>query len=55
MLGIAEDRVAIEQVMIVEPVTAECEGCPSPPALVHVAIEETVVTLLQVPLLGHNR
>ena len=54
MLGIAEDRVAIQQIVISKAITTEGIGGPSPPAIVHMTIEITVVALLQITLLGHR-
>ena len=55
VLGIAEDRVAIEQVVIVEAVATEGVGRPSPTLLVHVTIEVAIAAFLQVAFLGQER
>ena len=56
MFVVAEDGVAVQQVVVVETVAAQCVGCPCPSAVVHVAVQVTIVTLLQVAffLLRHH-
>ena len=50
-LVVAEDAVAIQQVVVVQSVAAQCIGCPGASLIVHVAIQVAVVATLQVSLL----
>ena len=46
MLGIAEYRVAIQQIVVVKTVATECVGRPSPSTIVHVAEQVSVIAFL---------
>ena len=50
-LGITEHRVALEQVVIMKAIATQGIGCPRTPTIVHVTIQITIVTFLQIPLL----
>ena len=52
MLSIAEDRVAVQQVVIMKTIATQGIGCPCAPMIVHVTIQESIVTFLQISFLG---
>ena len=52
MFVVAEDGVAVQQVVVVPAVAAQCIGRPCPAAVVHVTIQVSVVTRLVVALAG---
>jgi hypothetical protein len=51
MFRIAEDGVAIEQVMVMKTVTTQGESRPRTPTIVHVTIQIAVVAFLKVTFL----
>ena len=55
MLRVAEDRVAVMEIMIVEPVATQGVSGPGAPPVVHMTIQITVVAHLQITLLGYCR
>jgi hypothetical protein len=55
MLRVAEDRVAVMEIVIVEPVATQGVSGPSAPPVVHVTIQVTIVAHLQITLLGYCR
>ena len=50
-LIIAEDAVTIQQVVVMETVSAQRIGRPSASMIIHVTIEVAIVASLQIPLL----